>query len=61
VVQVYRKKWVIHIDRVTREKVNGATVPIGIDTSKVVVTKLKLDKSRNAILERKGKKDAMKQ
>ena len=61
VVQVYRKKWVIHIDRVTREKVNGATVPFGIDTSKVVVTKLKLDKSRNAILERKGKKDAMKQ
>ncbi|KAI9488002.1 translation protein SH3-like domain-containing protein [Zychaea mexicana] len=23
VVQVYRKKWVIHIDRVNREKVNG--------------------------------------
>lgn len=23
VIQVYRKKWVIHIDRVTREKVNG--------------------------------------
>ncbi|CAO3692353.1 unnamed protein product [Rhizopus microsporus] len=61
VVQVYRKKWVIHIDRVTREKVNGATVPIGISASKVVITNLKLDKSRNAILERKGKKDAMKQ
>merc|ERR1712216_925907 len=25
VVQVYRKKWVIHIERITREKVNGAT------------------------------------
>ena len=24
VVQVYRKKWVIHIERITREKVNGA-------------------------------------
>lgn len=23
VVQVYRKKWVIHIERVNREKVNG--------------------------------------
>lgn len=23
VVQVYRKKWVIHIERITREKVNG--------------------------------------
>jgi hypothetical protein len=24
VTQVYRKKWVIHIERITREKVNGA-------------------------------------
>ena len=24
VVQVYRKKWVIHVDKVTRDKVNGA-------------------------------------
>ena len=24
IVQVYRKKWVIHIERITREKVNGA-------------------------------------
>ena len=23
VVQVYRKKWVIHVERITREKVNG--------------------------------------
>lgn len=23
VVQVYRKKWVIHVDKVTRDKVNG--------------------------------------
>jgi large subunit ribosomal protein L26e len=61
IVQVYRKKWVIHIDRVTREKVNGATAPIGISPSKVVVTNLKLDKSRVAILERKGNKEAMKE
>jgi ribosomal protein uL24 len=24
VIQVYRRKWVIHIDRITREKANGA-------------------------------------
>jgi len=24
VIQVYRRKWVIHIERITREKVNGA-------------------------------------
>ncbi|ORZ09799.1 translation protein SH3-like domain-containing protein [Absidia repens] len=61
VVQVYRKKWVIHIERVTREKVNGATAPIGIHPSNVVINKLKLDHSRQAILDRKGKKDAMEQ
>ena len=35
VVAVYRKKWVIHVERITREKVNSATVNVGIDPSKV--------------------------
>ena len=35
----------------------GATVNVGIDPSKVVVTKLKLDTDRKALLDRKGKKD----
>ena len=60
VVQVYRKKWVIHIERITREKVNGATVNVGIDPSKVVITKLKLDKDRKALLDRKLGKGAEK-
>ncbi|KAF8984629.1 60S ribosomal protein L26B [Entomortierella lignicola] len=55
VVQVYRRKWVIHIERVNREKANGASVPVGIHPSKVVVTKLYLDKDRKAILERKDR------
>ncbi|KAH9311270.1 hypothetical protein KI387_026305, partial [Taxus chinensis] len=46
VVQVYRRKWVIHIERITREKVNGSTVNVGVHPSKVVVTKLKVDKDR---------------
>jgi hypothetical protein len=117
VVQVYRKRWVIHIERLAREKVNGAdcvpsecsmhqglhqsffkqsctlraqaivpshcispgchpcaqfghftegpmppecnssaagaTVQVGIDPSKVVVTKLRLDKDRKSLLARK--------
>ena len=59
VVQVYRKKWVIHVERITREKSNGVSVPVGIDASKVMITKLKLDKDRKALLERKraGKGD----
>ncbi|KAF8485617.1 ribosomal protein L24 [Gautieria morchelliformis] len=56
VTQVYRKKWVIHVDRVQRDKSNGATAPIGIHPSNVVITTLKLDKDRRAILERKDRK-----
>jgi len=55
VVSVYRLKYIIHIERVSREKSNGQSVPIGIHPSKVVVTKLKLDKDREKILERAGK------
>merc|ERR1712188_195134 len=53
VIQVYRKKYVIHIERVTREKSNGSTVNVGIHPSNVMITKLKLDKDRRAILDRK--------
>ncbi|KAH8769970.1 translation protein SH3-like domain-containing protein [Diaporthe sp. PMI_573] len=52
VTSVYRLKYVIHIERVTREKVSGQSVPLGIHPSNVVITKLKLDKDREAILER---------
>ena len=61
VVQVYRKKYVIHIERITREKANGATVPIGVHPSNVVINKLKVDSSRQAVIDRKGKKEAMQQ
>merc|ERR1711908_148087 len=53
VIQVYRKKYVIHIERATREKSNGSTVNVGIHPSNAMITKLKLDKDRRAILERK--------
>jgi len=55
VVQVYRKKWVIHLERVIREKVTGASVPVGIHPSKVVITKVKMDKDRKALLTRKNR------
>ena len=54
VTQVYRRKWVIHIERVTRNKVNGQTIQVGIAPSNVVITKIKLDKDRLALLERKA-------
>lgn len=46
VTQVYRKKWVIHVERVQRDKSNGAAVPIGIHPSKVVIVNIKIDKDR---------------
>ena len=52
---VYRKKFVIHVERVTREKANGQTVQVGIHPSKVLITRLKLDKDRKKILERKNR------
>ncbi|THY69607.1 hypothetical protein D6C94_09382 [Aureobasidium pullulans] len=55
VTSVYRLKWVIHVDRVAREKSNGQSVPLGIAPSKVVITSLKLDKDREEILARIAK------
>ena len=55
IVSVYRLKYVVHVERVSREKSNGQSVPIGIHPSKCVITKLKMDKDRENILERVGK------
>ncbi|KAF1989248.1 ribosomal protein L24 [Aulographum hederae CBS 113979] len=52
VTSVYRLKYVLHIERITRDKANGQAVPIGIAASKVVVTKLNTDHDREKILER---------
>ncbi|KAF2842304.1 ribosomal protein L24 [Patellaria atrata CBS 101060] len=52
ITSVYRLKYIVHVERVTREKSNGQSVPIGIAPSKVTITKLKLDKDRENILER---------
>ncbi|CAD6446175.1 e3163d36-50b2-4653-9aa1-22a852fd0b77 [Sclerotinia trifoliorum] len=52
VTSVYRLKYVIHVERVVKEKSSGQSVPLGIHPSKVIITKLKLDKDRENILER---------
>lgn len=38
IISVYRKKWVLHIERIQREKANGATVNVGIPASKVCLS-----------------------
>lgn len=59
VVQVYRKKYVVHIERIIRDKANSAQVQLGIHPSNCQITKLKLDKDRKAILERKDRSGGM--
>merc|ERR1711879_457048 len=48
VTAVYRRRWVIHVDKQEKERNNGQPV-------NVVITKLKLDKDREAILARSGR------
>lgn len=55
VVACYRKKYVIHVERISRDKANGQTVQRGIDASNCVITKIKMDKCRKAILDRKNR------
>merc|ERR1712238_333432 len=55
VVQCYRKKFRVYIERIQREKANGATTNVGIHPSKVAIVKLKMDKDRKAILDRRAK------
>ena len=52
VTEVYRKKWVIHIEGVERSKVNGSSVKIGIDPSKVTRTVRTFLLVRPVLLER---------
>lgn len=61
VIGVDRKKFYIHVEGITREKSGGkeagktsTTIPVPIRASKVRITKLFLDKSREGILKRKS-------
>lgn len=53
VIAVYRKNWIIHVDRITLEKVNGQRVHVGVDPSNCVITNLKMGKTRVSLLKRK--------
>jgi len=52
ITSVYRLKYIVHIERVVKEKSSGQSVPIGVHPSKIIITKLKLDKDRESILDR---------
>ena len=54
VVRVHRTKYAIHIDKITRDKINGQSVTVAIHPSNVVITKLKDDSNRNKLLTRRA-------
>ena len=56
VTAVYRKKYVVYIERVTKEKPNGATEPVGIHPSNCTITKLKMEYGREDSLLKMAKK-----
>ncbi len=53
VTQVYRKKFALFIEKVTKIRPNGATRKIPIHPSNVVITKLKLTPDRENLIQRK--------
>jgi len=55
ITTVYRKKWCLYIEKVTKERKNGATVRIPINASNCVLTKLKLTPDREDLISRKAK------
>merc|ERR1711990_719759 len=63
VTEVYRRRWCIHIEKIVKEKTNGQQAQIPVHPSNVVITTLRLDKDRKALIARKktaqSKKDKM--
>ncbi|SCU90632.1 LANO_0D09428g1_1 [Lachancea nothofagi CBS 11611] len=53
---VYRLKFAVQVDKLTKEKSSGASIPINVHPSKIVITKLHIDKDRKALIQRKGGK-----
>mmetsp|Transcript_20021 Transcript_20021/g.29129 ORF Transcript_20021/g.29129 Transcript_20021/m.29129 type:complete len:143 (-) Transcript_20021:48-476(-) len=60
VITCYRKKYCIYVDNVVREKATSAKVNVPIHPSNCVIMKLKLDKDRKALLERKDRSKEIK-
>ena len=54
VTQVYRKKWAINVEKLSKTKANGAPVQIPIKPSQVAIIKLKANKDRTDLLKRKA-------
>lgn len=54
VSQVYRKRWCIYIEKLNKQRINGATIRVPIHPSNVIITKLKLTPDRENLISRKA-------
>lgn len=54
VIEVDMKNLRISIENITVEKMDGSAIPTPIRPSNVMLTKLKIDKSRQAVIDRKA-------
>eukprot|EP01016_Furgasonia_blochmanni_P001096 TRINITY_DN1039_c0_g1_i1.p1 TRINITY_DN1039_c0_g1~~TRINITY_DN1039_c0_g1_i1.p1 ORF type:complete len:180 (+),score=57.35 TRINITY_DN1039_c0_g1_i1:162-701(+) len=54
VTQVYRRRWCIYVEKLSKTKANGAPFQIPIHPSKVFITKLKTNRDRTDLLKRKA-------
>merc|ERR1711937_453416 len=54
VSQVYRLRWCLYIEGLTKQKPNGQPIRVPIDASNCVLTKLKLSKDRENLIKRKA-------
>jgi len=55
VTTVYRRRWVVYVDKITKDKQNGQPVNIPIKPSNCVIETLHLDKDRKDLIERASK------
>jgi large subunit ribosomal protein L26e len=51
---VYRRRWCLYIEKVSKNRKNGATVRVPINASNCVLTKLKLTPDRENLISRKA-------
>jgi ribosomal protein uL24 len=54
VIAVDMKNLKLHIENITIEKVDGSAIQFPIPPSSVMITKLKIDKNRQAVIDRKA-------
>ena len=54
VLKVYRKRWCIHVEKVTKDKASGQPIQIPIKPANCIITTLKLDNQRKELLKKKA-------